>query len=50
MMAVTGAERVLSTLPADTQSTRRAFSAALLTNTMRAGLLLAAVGPNFIAS
>ena len=49
-MAVTGAERVFSTLPADTHSTRRAFCSADFTNTKRAGVVLAWVGPNFSRS
>jgi hypothetical protein len=50
MMAVTGAERVFSTLPGDMQASSRCFAAFEVTKTMRAGDELADVGPHFISS
>jgi hypothetical protein len=50
MIALTGACRVFSVLPGVMHSSRRAFASGEATNTMRAGLLLADVGPHFIRS
>ena len=50
MTAVTGACRVFSRLPGDRHSSRRSLAAPDRTNTMRAGLMLAEVGPHFIKS
>ena len=50
MIAVTGADRVFSTLPADTQPSSASLAAAERTKTMRAGELLAEVGPHFMSS
>ena len=47
MIAVTGAERVFSTLPGDTHSSSFALASAEVTKTIRAGELLAEVGAPF---
>ena len=50
MIAVTGAVRVFSTLPAAMQGSRRAFASGERTKMIRAGQQLADVGPIFIRS
>src|SRR6266436_6131132 len=47
MITVTGACSTLVTLPGETQATSLDLASALLTNTNRAGVELADVGPNF---
>src|ERR1700686_1203830 len=46
-ITVTGACSTLMTLPGERQATSLALASALLTNTNRAGVELADVGPNF---
>ena len=50
MIAVTGAARVLATLPRERQSSSFALAAGERTKTIRAGELLAEVGGHFIRS
>ena len=50
MIAVTGAERVFSTLPGETHSSSFALASGEVTKTIRAGELLAEVGAHFIRS
>ena len=50
MMAVTGAWRVFSKFPGDMQASSFALAGSEATNTRRAGLVLAEVGPHFIRS
>jgi hypothetical protein len=47
MIAVTGAARVFSTLPGETQPSSFSLAAAERTKTIRAGDELAEVGPHF---
>ena len=49
-MATTGADMVLSTLPADKAGFSRSFAQSVRRNTKRAGEQLAEVGPIFIRS
>jgi hypothetical protein len=49
-IAVTGAERVFSTLPGETHSSSFARASGVVTKTIRAGELLAEVGAHFIRS
>ena len=50
MIAVTGAERVLATLPGETHSSSFALASGEMTKAIRAGELLAEVGAHFIRS
>ena len=50
MIAVTGAARVLSTLPGVTHSSSFSLASGEVTKTIRAGELLAEVGAHFIRS
>ena len=50
MMAQTGAFMVLSRLPSESSGFSRSFASRDFTNTKRAGLQLALVGPSFTRS
>ena len=50
MIAVTGADMVLSRLPSERNGFSRSFASFETTKTMRAGLILALVGPQRMRS
>ena len=50
MIAVTGAAFVLSTLPGESAGSKRALASGVRRNRMRAGHVLALVGPCFMMS